>query len=189
MDGSSMRSMDSGRGGMHRDPVVTEAFVGGVRGMLMAPGIQVPPRRLRDLTPSTAWARGGSAAHNAKGQAVKDCDGDHKYPLNQLLIYPANNRDAGERETGAWQAACREQVACRQRGTPMSHRRLLLPREGMSHRCKVGSQGPVPRGGRACCHAASSRERAPSRHTARGTGCTRPDVTPIRQREIQSVPR
>lgn len=104
-----------------------------------------------------------SATHNVKGQAVKDCDGDHKYPLNQLLIYPANNKDAGERETGAWQAVCREQVACRQQSAPASHRGLSLPREGMSHLCRAWSWGQCPgRGG----HAAFSRERALAQHTA-----------------------
>ena len=104
-----------------------------------------------------------------KGQAVKDCDEDHKYPLNQLLIYPANNRDAGEQETGAWQAACREQVACGQQGTPTSQHGGLTAQGRDEPSLPSMEPGAAPGDGRACCRAASSRERAPAQHAALGT--------------------
>ena len=51
MDSSPMRSM----GGCTETPLAqgypSEAFLGGVRGMLMVPGSQVPPSRPRDLIP------------------------------------------------------------------------------------------------------------------------------------------
>lgn len=57
--------------------------------------------------PSTRRARGSSAAVMQEDRQQKGRDGDHKYPLKQLLICPTHNSNAEERETGAWQAACR----------------------------------------------------------------------------------